>query len=306
MWNAGAICEKARQSSRDVQSGRLYSATVVVLSHFQTAPLLNARRAGLPSAITSTDLTLTTAEVSLDAEGVSFPGGERLAWRIIEEIQANENACFQIEDHAAKPIRGFSELTGRYYSLYPTESAPTMLIGGFPMHRIKGSDPHRDTLSKIKAVAPVGGRVLDTTTGLGYTAIAAAQTAEHVTTIELDPVAQEMGRANPWSQRLFGNPKITQIIGDSYEVIEQFADGEFSVIIHDPPTFSLAGELYSGEFYRQAHRVLRPKGKMFHYTGDPESKSGGRVTKGVMRRLGEAGFARIKSAPAAFGVVAYK
>jgi hypothetical protein len=279
---------------------------VIVLSHFQAAPLLAARRAGQPSAISSIDLTLTTSEVTLDVEGVTFPSGERLAWASLEEIHANENACFLIEYTTAKPIRGFSELTSRYYSLYPTESAPTMLVGGFPMHRIKGSDPRRDTLSKIKTVAPLGGRVLDTTTGLGYTAIEAAQTAEHVTTVELDPVAQEICRANPWSQRLFNNPKITQIIGDSFEVIERFADGEFSVIIHDPPTFSLAGELYSGEFYRQAYRVLRPKGKMFHYIGDPESKSGGRVTQGVLRRLEAAGFTRLKPVPAAFGVVAYK
>jgi predicted methyltransferase len=203
-------------------------------------------------------------------------------------------------------IRGFSDLTGRVYGLMPTESAPTMLISGLPMHRIKGTDPQQDTLAKIKTIAPIHGRVLDTCTGLGYTAIEAAKTAEHVITIELDPTAQEMARFNPWSRPLFDNPKITQIIGDAFEVVPSFEDGAFSCILHDPPMLSLAGDLYSSEFYRDCWRVLRRGGKMFHYIGDPDSKSGARTTKGVVRRLQEAGFTRVVPKPQAFGVAAYK
>jgi uncharacterized protein len=279
---------------------------LLVLSHVQAAPLLAARQSGQASATTSADLGLSTLEARLEPQGVAFPTGEQVTWAGLETIQSNPSACFQIEGGAPKMIRGFSELTGRYYSLYPTRSAPTLLVAGFPMHRIKDTDPHRDTLSKIKAIAPVGGRVLDTTTGLGYTAIEAARTASHVTSLELDPVAQDMARLNPWSQALFDNPKISLMIGDSFEASERFEAGAFSCIIHDPPTFRLAGDLYSGEFYRQAFRVLKTRGRMFHYIGDPESQSGRRVSRGVVRRLQEAGFSRVKPAPAAFGVVAYK
>ena len=94
-----------------------------------------------------------------------------------------------------------------------------MLVSGIPMHRIKDTDPHADTLEKMRAVRPVVGQVLDTATGLGYTAIEAAKTAAHVTTIELDPAALEVCRRNPWSQALFDNPKITQVVGDSFEVV---------------------------------------------------------------------------------------
>jgi uncharacterized protein len=52
--------------------------------------------------------------------------------------------------------------------------------------------------------------------------------------------------------------------------------------------------------------VLRNNGRIFHYIGDPESKSGARVTAGVIRRLQEAGFKRVTRAPRAFGVVAHK
>jgi predicted methyltransferase len=227
-------------------------------------------------------------------------------WRELEEIARHDTACFVVENSHAQMIRGFSDLTGRVYGLMPTEAAPTMLISGLPMHRIKGTDPYRDTLAKIKAVAPITGRVLDTCTGLGYTAIEAAKTAEHVITIELDSTAQEMARCNPWSRALFDNPKIEQIIGDAFEVIASFDDGGFHVILHDPPMLSLAGELYSGEFYRDCWRVLRRNGKLFHYIGDPESKSGARTTKGVVRRLQEAGFTHIVPKPQAFGVVALK
>jgi predicted methyltransferase len=281
-------------------------SSLCVLSHIQTAPILKARQDRLPAMMISTDLGLTTAEVRLHPDRVSFANGQDLAWVSIEEINANETACFYIENNSPRVIRGYSEAFERFYSLMPTESAPTMLISGIPMHRIKGTNPYLDTLSKIKAIAPVGGHVLDTTTGLGYTAIEAARMAVHVVTIELDPVALGIARLNPWSQSLFNNPKITQVVGDSFEEIAHFEAGSFSCIIHDPPTFSLAGELYSAAFYKQAFRVLKHRGRMFHYIGDPNSKSGARLTKGVIRRLQESGFTRVSHAPQAFGVIAYK
>jgi predicted methyltransferase len=278
----------------------------IVLSHFQTVPLLAARQAGERSARVSLDLGLTTDDVSLEESGVRFPDGQSLTWQDLEAIDASERGCFVIEGNTPHKIQFFSERTNQLYSLMPTRRAPTMLISGLPMHRIKGTDPHADTLEKIKAIAPVSGRVLDTATGLGYTAIQAARTAQHVTTIELDPAALEVARLNPWSQSLFENPKITPVIGDSFEEIVKFEAHTFTRIIHDPPMFSLAGDLYSGQFYRQLFRVLQPGGRLFHYIGDLESKSGRVVSKGARRRLQEAGFKRVTLCLAAFGLVAYK
>ena len=281
-------------------------SALCVLSHFQTAPILKARQGGLSAVSISTDLGLSIEEVRLNADGVFFANGQSLTWAGIEEINASESACFYIENNSPKAIQGYSEEFERFYSLMPTEYAPTMLISGIPMHRIKGTNPYLDTLSKIRAIAPLGGRVLDTATGLGYTSIEAAKFAAHVVTIELDPIALGIAWLNPWSRPLFNNPRITQVIGDSFEEIAQFETGSFSCIIHDPPTFSLAGELYSAAFYKQAFCVLKHRGRMFHYIGDPNSKTGARLTKGAIRRLQEAGFARVNHAPQAFGVVAYK
>lgn len=277
-----------------------------VLSHFQTQPLLQAREASQHRAEVSLDLGLTTVEAIIEPGGVRFPSGESLPWEAIEEISASENNCFVVEDGEARRIKVFSELTNRLYSLMPTRAAPTMLVSGIPMHRIKGTDPYRDTLEKIKTIKPVVGQVLDTATGLGYTAIEAAQTADHVVTIELDPLVLEIARLNPWSQALFDSPKITQRIGDSCEVMREFDDETFPRIIHDPPALSLAGHLYAGGFYAELHRVLRRGGRMFHYVGDPDSRSGANTTRGVIRRLREAGFSRVVRRPRAFGVVAFK
>lgn len=254
----------------------------------------------------SLDLGLTEQVVQLEASRVVLADGQWLSWETVEQIGKNESVCFAVEDGQAEKIQRFSELSNRFYSLMPTDRAPTLLISGIPMHRIKGIDPHRDTLNKIRALAPIGGRVLDTCTGLGYTAIEAARAAEKVITIELDPTVLEVAQLNPWSRQLFEHPRIEQIVGDSFEEVQAFADGSFARILHDPPMFSLAGELYSGEVYRQLFRVLGRRGRLYHYIGDLSSRSGRNVVRGVVRRLQDAGFARVVRRPEAFGVVAYK
>lgn len=278
----------------------------IVLSYVQVEPLLKARQQGQTSIEVSPDLGLTTVNAKLTFEDVAFPSGESLDWRSVEKISKSEVNCFILEDSTIKPIQVFSEYTNRVCSLMPTRGAPSMLIAGFVMHRIKDIDPIQDTRRKIAAISPIVGRVLDTATGLGYTAIEASKTADEVITIELDPGVQEIARLNPWSRALFQNPKIHQLMGDAYEIVQTFEDESFSRIIHDPPTFSLAGELYSGAFYQQLFRVLIRGGRLFHYIGDPKSKASGGITKGALRRLHEAGFSRVVRRPEAYGAVAYK
>lgn len=278
----------------------------IILSHYQTSELLEAAATKKTATTVSPDLGLTTVEVGIDQHGVQFPDSQRLGWDDVATINESEVGCFLLEGGTLRKIQAFSEVTNRPVSLMPTAGAPTLLLAGFPMHRIKGIEPFRDTQIKIKTIAPLVGRVLDTATGLGYTAIAAAKTAESVVTIELDPTVLEIARLNPWSRALFASTNIEQRIGDSYEVVQEFEPESFHRILHDPPTFSLAGDLYSAAFYHQLHRVLAGGGRLFHYIGDLESRSGRRVCEGVMRRLDEAGFTRVQQAPKAFGVRAVK
>jgi len=259
-------------------------------------------------AATSTDLGLSTVTVTLSAEGIHYPTGEALSWSAARGIIGSPNQCFSIESDieggAAQAVARFSPTTNTLRSLMPTSGAPTTLVSGFSMHRIKGTEPWADSVAKAQAIAPISGRTLDTTTGLGYTAILAARSAAEVVTIELDPTALEIAQRNPWSHELFDRPNIQRIIGDAFEVVAEQPAASFDRIIHDPPYLSLAGELYSEEMYRRLYRALRKGGRLFHYIGDPRSASGARTTAGVLRRLEAAGFQRIARRPDAFGVTA--
>ena len=202
----------------------------------------------------------------------------------------------------------FSSDTRRAVSLFPSQprSPPTALIAGFPMHRFgKGVDPRDDTNRKMRALGRLrhGHKVLDICTGLGYTAICASAGGADVTTIELDAAMQRMCRLNPWSAPLFGGD-ITQLIGDATELVAEFSDNSFDRIIHDPPTFALAGNLYSREFYTQLNRILTANGKLYHYVGDPDSRAAGKHFQGILRRLQEAGFEGAATDYDAHGVVA--
>ena len=283
-----------------------------MLSHRHIAPALAARRAGARSARVSTDLGLTSVEARLGRDGPLLADGTLLRWGMLEVVSAAASRgpfgdpCFVVEGGSIERVQLYSEWTGRPCSLIATHGAPTVVLAGFPMHRVKGIDPYRDTLLKMRTLAPVRGPVLDTTTGLGYTAIEAARTADRVVTIELDPAVLAVARLNPWSRPLFADDTIERVVGDATEVVPTLADASFARIVHDPPSFSLAGELYSRAFYAHLRRVLRPGGRLFHYTGDPESGLGRRITTGVKRRLLDAGFERVVERPQAFGLVAYR
>jgi len=79
---------------------------------------------------------------------------------------------------------------------------------------------------------------------------------------------------------------------------------EFDALLHDPPRFGIAGELYSQTFYDHLARVLRRGGRLFHYTGSPNKLTTGRdVPREVAKRLEKSGF---KAELALDGVFAVK
>jgi predicted methyltransferase len=115
---------------------------------------------------------------------------------------------------------------------------------------------------------------------LGYTALAAARRGAAVTTIELDDAMQAMCLANPYSRMdasvgaipsskgTFGaapgasvaaSGSVTQLRGCAAALVAALPDASFDRILHDPPTFALAGALFSADFYAQLARILAPK-----------------------------------------------
>ena len=117
-----------------------------------------------------------------------------------------------------------------------------------------------------------------------------------VTAIEKDENVIEMARLNPWSQPLFENSKIRLIQGDAAEIVPGIGDATFDIVNHDPPTLSVAGELYADALYAHLLRILKPGGKLLHYTGAPGSR-GRRVdlNGSVSRRLARIGFTAVRT-----------
>lgn len=285
-----------------------------LLSFDVARELLDARDAGASAVDATLDFGITTRSLSLRADGVLLDpspddASPLVTWDDIATVADDEKGAYVLTPGApAERFQAFSEATSRAVSLMPSGAgtAPTALIAGFSMHRFGvGVDPMEDTARKIGAVHPIrpGARVLDICTGLAYTACGAHAKGGRVTTIELDPTMTKMCQMNPHSAALFSG-EIQQLYGNAADVVPTLPDGEFDRIVHDPPTFALAGELFSREFYGHLLRILKPKGRLYHYIGDPASKSAGNVARGAVTRLKEAGFGGVVIDYDAHGIVA--
>jgi len=205
-------------------------------------------------------------------------------------------------------IKFYSEKTRRFYRLVKTETWPYLEISGIRMHRSDTIDPKTDAVLKIRALGNIYGTILDSCTGLGYTAILAARNknVKKVITIEKDENVILIARQNPYSRELFENEKIELIVEDAFLETQKFKDEYFNFIIHDPPRISIAPELYSLEFYRRLFRILKRNGKILHYVGRPGIRQGKRYIKGIIKRLRLAGFSRIKKDDSSLSLIIEK
>lgn len=180
--------------------------------------------------------------------------------------------------------------------LVPTPwGAPTFEIDGIKMLPTAGISPWADAQRKVALIAPAGKRILDTCGGLGYFARAACEAAAaQVTSFEKNPDVWWLRSLNPWSPDPADSELATRlrlVQGDVTEHLASLPDASFDAVLHDPPRFGIAGELYAQAFYDELARVLRPRGRLFHYTGAPNHRSRGRDLPGeVMRRLERADF----------------
>jgi len=229
-------------------------------------------------------------------------------------LKLDEKTNIRIKDDSVYTIvnDGLLELSiptkNKFYKLkapYPNK-APTIEISGIHMHRIRNTDPWSDAVQKVrKARIRRGHVVLDTCTGLGYTAIGSLRFgASKVYTVEVDEIVLAISQFNPWS-RFLEDSRITILLGDVYNVVDFFDDEVFDRIIHDPPRFSLSGHLYSESFYRKLYQKLKPGGILFHYTGAPGERRRINIVKGVAERLRKVGF-YVKVYSKIQGVVAFK
>ena len=219
------------------------------------------------------------------------------------EENLKDKFCYLADAQGVRKVAFFSEVTNKFYKLVPTPDWPTIAISSTPMHRQKS--PKKDTQNKIDFLKPQG-YVLDTCMGLGYTAILTAQRAKKVITFEKDENVCILARLNPLSQRLFLAENIEIRKADIALGIKEFGNNCFDCIVHDPPTFKLAGELFSRDFYLQLKRVLKFKGRLFHYTPLYKIKQGFDFPGQIKKRLKKAGFREIKYSSQAVGFLCQK
>jgi len=265
---------------------------------------LEAIAKGLSSVRLSTDLNLSEQDFSLSDQGLVLDEDNELTISELKKIVKKKQRIYLCRDGDMDPLE---DRSSGYYKLVPTAGAPLLEISGVKMHISKGTDPFTSASEMSQQAVHKGDKVLDCCSGLGYAAIAAHRLgASEVLTIELSPEVMGLRAQNPWSNDL-ANDGIVQRQGSSYELIREMSAASFDSVIHDPPRFSLAGELYSEEFYRQVFRVLRPGGRLFHYTGNPHViKTGSSFVDGVIRRLEAAGFKNVKKVEHLMGVSAQK
>jgi len=124
-----------------------------------------------------------------------------------------------------------------------------------------------------------------------------------VYSFEKDKNIIEIARLNPYSKL---NENIKLFNEDVFHGIRRFKDGFFNGIIHDPPTFKLANELYSREFYNELYRVLKRKGRLYHYAPWPGKLKKEVFYLKIVRRLKEAGFKDVKYKEKSSGVSCVK
>jgi len=245
-----------------------------------------ARDAGAATWTGSLDLGLSHDTVALLADG----------WRWRDTLhpypgKLKERTVYFFDGDDFAPVARFA---GSLIKLVPTEwGVPTFEIDGIKMLPTAKASPLADAQRKVALVEPRGKAVLDTCGGLGYFAACCLESGvARVQSFEKNADVLWLRTLNPWSpDPAASDGRLQMEHADVAQAIGQLADASFDALLHDPPRFGIAGELYSQVFYGELARVLRRGGRLFHYTGSPNKLTSGRdVPREVARRLEQAGF----------------
>lgn len=243
---------------------------------------------GLTSVACSLNLGVSTETVAVEVDGWVWQGR-----RYPYLDTCRDRTVYHWVDGGFAPVARFST---SLIKLVPTEwGPPTFEIDGIKMLPTAQSSPYADAARKVALIEPRGKVVLDTCGGLGYFAAwCVTGGARQVLSYEKHPDVIWLRGLNPWSPS--PDAVLSLIPGDIVGRITTLPDGSVDAVLHDPPRFGIAGELYSQLFYDQLARVTRREGKLFHYTGTPNRLTSGRdVPNEVVTRLRHAGFVARRS-----------
>ena len=245
--------------------------------------MVDARRDGHATIVCSLDLgrtqtTVATGRGDWEWQGTRYP---YLA-------SCKDRTVYYWHEAGFTPVARY---TDSLVKLVATQwGAPTFEIDGIKMLPTLRTSPYEDARQKVQLIEPASKIVLDTCAGLGYFAAwCLAGGAARVQSFEKNPDVLWLRSLNPWSPSPGGALDLQ--LGDVVARIGDLPSATFDAALHDPPRIGIAGELYSEVFYRALARVLKPRGKLFHYTGTPNRLTSGRdVPREVASRLQSAGF----------------
>ncbi|MSR09172.1 MAG: SAM-dependent methyltransferase [Gammaproteobacteria bacterium] len=259
-----------------------------------------AAAAGAFTVTCSLDLERSTTTVEVSPADWAWLG-HRFPW--LETCR--DRTIYYWTGEAFQPVARF---TTSLIKLVPTEwGPPTFEIDGIKMLPTATVSPYADAERKVGLIQPRGKVILDTCGGLGYFAAWCLQgQARQILSFEKNPDVLWLRSLNPWSPRTdqSAGERLTLTRGDIAAEIPGLPATSVDAILHDPPRFGTAGELYSQVFYDHLARVLKRRGRLFHYTGSPNKLTSGRDVAGeVAKRLRLAGFV---TAIAGDGILAVK
>ena len=252
-----------------------------------------ARDAGASAWVGSLDLDVSVGSAALEANAWQWQSR-----RYPYPPPLKDRTIYHWDGDAFAPVSRFS---GSLIKLVPTEwGAPTFEIDGIKMLPTARESPLEDARRKVALIEPRGKIVLDTCGGLGYFAACCLEAGvARIHSFEKNADVLWLRTLNPWSpdpdevdaDAPASGGRLQLEHADVSHAITRIADASMDALLHDPPRFGIAGELYSQAFYDQLARVLRRGGRLFHYTGSPNKLSSGRdVPREVAKRLEQAGF----------------
>ncbi|MFL6580148.1 MAG: MnmC family methyltransferase, partial [Burkholderiales bacterium] len=224
--------------------------------------LCSAARARVARVRCSLDLQRSTTDVEVGAAGWTWQG-RNYPWLEV----CKDQTIYYWDGEAFEPVARF---TTSLIKLVPTQwGPPTFEIDGIKMLPTAQVSPFEDAQRKVALIQPRGKIVLDTCGGLGYFAHWCLQgQARQVLSYEKNADVLWLRTLNTWSppER---DERLSLMHADVAEQIASVADESVDAILHDPPRFGIAGELYSQTFYDHLARVIKRNGKLFHYAGTP-------------------------------------
>ncbi len=251
--------------------------------------LMTARGSGSATAACSLDLDRSMTTVDLRADGWIW-NGRRFPYLQV----CKDRTIYYWTGNGFQPLARYT--TSLVKLVATAWGAPTFEIDGIKMLPTLRVSPWEDAERKVGLIAPRCKRILDTCGGLGYfAAFCLRGEAAEVQSYEINPDVIWLRTLNPWSpdyrwaaQRC---DALTLVCADVADRVASIPSESFEAILHDPPRFGIAGNLYSQAFYDQLARVMKRRGRLFHYTGSPNRLSSGRdLASEVALRLRRAGF----------------